>query len=496
MEQLLSATKATNADIFSDPAHRMSRRPPPIRSGEGLGFQELGSSFGPPKPAVTYGKSPKSKFRPAAALYTNPRNTPPAIPEDESDDELLLSSRNSMAGDATSAPRRVARGNKPDTSDDDVETVRVNGRVLAAHPDYKPSSFSAIKGLRFTKTKKNVPATTTEASPPSSSPTNSQELLKSTSDDIEFLEDPPPPGLPSPLHRPSETSLTRRWSPSATRAADRRLIDTKNVSTSKLSFPTANDTPRPLAKPRPRPRVVIKSAPPKRDSSPEFTPRPAGQKRGLPLRGKTPERPTNVDRKQTVNKPVHSSSRREPQEFPMSLQAKENVSDGAGSGDASSSKTKNISRAAALVHTPKPIPLPSPLKTKPISRKPIPHGTTFPNLSPLSSSNDKGKARAKTPDKDDTNLTDGLGKRPGPKPFPMSSQMLARIDRRSKSPSVCNLQSTKRASSDDSGTEQGRIAKKRKDSRSKCAFSLRFSIMCHAESLQGSRHVRLSTYGS
>ena len=492
MDRLFNKPKTANMDIFSDPSHRMSQRPLAVKAGEGLGFQDFGSSFDTPKAGATYGKPSKSKFKPAEPLSAKPRKALPI--SEESDDELLLSSQNSMGGHATSPSKRVVKGKRPTTPSDEEETVCVNGRDLAAHPDYKPSSRDAVKGLRFKKNKKNIPAgdAIAEVPPPSSSLEDPQDLFRPISDDIEILNDPLPSGPSSSRQKPSETFSTRRRSPSATRAAARRLPDAKNSSTSKPSSPTAKDTPRSPAKPRPRPRVimksvpckpdsspestkprprprvVIKSAPRKRDSSPESTPRPAAQTRGLPLRSKTPELSTNADSKQIVKKPAFpSSSRREPQEFPMSLQAKENVSDGARSGDASSSKTKKavISRAATLVHTPKPIPLPSPLKTKRISR-----GTTFPNLSPLSSSKDKGKARAESPDEDDVDLTDGLGRRGGPKPFPMSSQMLAGIDRRSKSPSSRSLTSTKRTSSDGSGVEQGRIVKKRKDSRPGCVL--------------------------
>lgn len=494
MERLYNRTKTTNKDVFSDPSHRMSQRPAAVKSGEGLGFQDIGSSLGPPKPVVTYGKSSKGKFKPAAAFPAGSRKPPSYIPEDESDDELLLSSQNSVGGDATSSSKRVVKGKKPYTPSDDEETVRVNGRVLTVHPDYKPSSFRALKTLRFTKNKESPPAgdVVIEVLPPSSSLTDSQDLFKPISDDIEILDDCPASGPSSSRQRPSETSSTRPRSPSATRVAARRFTDTKESSTPKPSSPTVKDTARTPAKPRPRPRVVKKSAPRQRDSSPESTPYPAAQKRGLPphsetpglpadadskptikkpsyplpLHSKTPELSANADSKQTAKKPhIPSLPRREPQEFPMSLQAKENVSDGAWSGDVSPIKTKKaiISRAATFVHTPKPIPLPSPLGTKPISR-----GTTFPNLSPLSSSNDKGKARAKSPEEDDMDLTDGSGKRNGPKPFPMSSQILAGIDRRSKSPSTRSIKATKRASSDDSVTEQWHTAKKRKDSRSGC----------------------------
>jgi hypothetical protein len=470
MDRLLGKTKTANTDIFSDPSHRMSQRPRAVKAGEGLGFQDFGSSFDTPKAGVTYGKSSKSKFKPAEALPAKPRKALP-ISEHESDDELLLSSQNSMGGHATSSSRRVVKGKKPATPSDEEETVRVDGRDLAAHPDYKPSSVDAVKGLRFKKTKKTIPAgdAVADVPPLSSSLEDSQDLFRPISDDIEILDDPPPGGPSTSRQKPSETFSTRRKSPSAMRTAARRLPDAKDASTSKPSSPTAKDTPRSPAKPRPRPRVIIKSVPRKRDSSPESTPRPAARNRGIPLRSKTPELPTNADTKRTVKKSafLSSSSHREPQEFPMSLQAKENVSDGARSGDASSSKTKKAvtSRAAPCVHTPKPIPLPSPLKTKRISR-----GTTFPDLSPLSSSNDKGKARAKSPDEDDVDVTDRLEKRGGPKPFPMSSQMLAGIDRRSKSPSSRSLTSTKRTSSDGSGAEQGRIVKKRKDSRSGCVL--------------------------
>ena len=468
MERLLGTTKGSHANVFKDPSHRMLKRPPSVRSGEGVGFQDFGSSLDLPKPAatVTSRKSSKGKFKPESTLPIKPRKPPLPLSEDESDDELLLSSQNSVGENATPSSRRVAKGKKPDISPDDEETICVNGRVLTAHPNYKPSSLHAIKELRFTKTKKSTPTgdTETEFPPQSSSPADSQDLFKPISDDIQVSD-----GLrgPSSRQRPSETSSTRRRSPNATRAVASRITDAKHASTSKPSSTVNDSTPQPPAKPRPRPRLVKRSPPPKRDSSPEATPRPAVQKRGGPLRSKTPEQPVNAGGKQTIKKPSFpSSSRREPQEFPMSLQAKENLSDGARSGDASPSKTKKaaVPRSATLVHTPKPIPLPSPLTTKPVSR-----GATFPQLSPLSK--DKGKARAVTPDEDSSDLTDDRGKRNGLRPFPMSSQMLAGIDRRSKSPSIGSLTSTKRASSEDSGAEQGRSAKKRKDSRSACAFS-------------------------
>lgn len=489
MERLFDSKKPTDKGFFADPSHRMSKRPAAVKSGAGVGFEVFGSSFDPPKARITYGKSSKSKSKSRSILPPRPsRTTPPRISEDESDDQLLLSSQPSAGGDATSPLKRAVKGKKTYISSSDEETVRVNGRDLKAHPDYKPSSLNTLKMLRFTKNKKNTSAGDTVADvPPSSSLNDSQELSRPISDDIEILDGSPPGGPSS-----SRQSLleTRQGSPSTTRTTARRLPDAKDPSTSKLPSPTAKDTPRAPPKPRPKPRVVITVR--KRGSSSESTPPRAAQKHGFPLSSKTPERSVNAEDKRTVKKsalPLPSPLRREPQEFPMPLRTKENVSDDARSGDASTSRTKktSIPRSATFVHTPKPIALPSPLNTKPVAR-----GSTFPNLSPLLSSQNKGKERAKSPNEDDVALTDGQEKRGGLRPFPMSSQMLASIDRRSKSPS---LKSTKRASSEDSDAEQARSTKKRKDSISRCVCFISSFCSSHLlfRLLSGSR-IRLTTW--
>lgn len=439
----------------------MSKRPLAVKSGEGLGFQDFGSSFGPPKHTTNYKTSPK-KFKPATTLTSKPRKAPPPISEDESDDELLLSSQGSESTHATSSTKRVAKGDAPSNGE---ETVHVGGRVLAAHPDFKPSSFSAVKGLRFSKNKKPTPPgdDATEIPLPSSLP-DSQELFKPISADVEV--GPRPRDLSSSRQKPSETSATRHRSPDATSVVGSRSPDIKKFSTSKPSPPIANDTPR---KPRPRPRVVIKSVPSSRNDNTESTPRQPQRSRDTLPCTNYPEQHTSGDRNATAKK--LPPSRRELQAFPMLLDAKENVLD--------SDTSPSMSKRAIPSRGPRQIPLPSPLKTKPISRE-----ATFPSLSPLSSSIDKGKARATTSDEDNADLSDALGKRSGLQPFPMSSQMLAGIDRRSKSPSNCSYGSVKRASSDDSGNEQGRTAKKRKDSRPGCVFLplpcslVHFSLVC------------------
>ena len=109
----------------------------------------------------------------------------------------------------------------------------------------------------------------------------------------------------------------------------------------------------------------------------------------------------------------------------------ENVSDGIWSDDASSTVIKMavISRTAMFVQIPNLKPLPFLLRTKPIDRR-----TTFPRLSPLSSSKEKGNARAKLPSEGHNDSdTDCSGKRGGPKLFLMSLEVVAYIARRSTS---------------------------------------------------------------
>ncbi|KAF8124444.1 nuclear condensing complex subunit [Boletus edulis] len=73
-----------------------------------------------------------------------------------------------------------------------------------------------------------------------------------------------------------------------------------------------------------------------------------------------------------------------------------------------------------------------------------------------------GKATAAT--KSTAQVTHDLGTRRGPKPFPMSTRMLASLVRRPTSPRIHGQKSAKRSSSDDGGTEQGFIVKKCKTS--------------------------------
>ncbi|KAG9309877.1 hypothetical protein JVU11DRAFT_9906 [Chiua virens] len=437
MEQMLDQSKSAHSTIFSDPAHRMSQRPLAVKSGEGRSFEVIGSSLNPPKVAHT--NLSKSKSKAGVKPPPKPRSAPPPMAEDESDDEILLSSQNSTSGHATSTLKRVPKNRKQDISSEEEETVHVNGRVLAAHPHYKPSSLDVLKGLRFTKNKKKASG-------------GDNDLFKPIFDDIEILD-----GLPSPsLPKPRETSMTRHRSRSPTAG---RASNANHPSIPKPSSPTPKRAPP--AKPRPRPRVVITR---RRCSSPESTPRPAPSKRDLPLRTKSPESPADLDNKRIAKKPFYPSSpRREPREFPVPSQSKENISDGSRSSDASARKTKKpaIPHSKTIVQTPKRIPLPSPLRPKPVSR-----GNTFLNLSPLSTSNNKNKTRAESSDEDNTHSTRPPEKRRGPRPFPMSSQDLADIDKRSKSPNARDPGSMKRLSSEDSNSERGHSAKKRKDSRS------------------------------
>jgi hypothetical protein len=361
MENFYGKMKHENTDLFTDPRHRMSQRPLAVKTGEGLGFQDIGSSFDPPKPVKTYGK-PKSKFKPSITLSPLHKRRPASYASnEESDDELLLlSSQDSGASDVLFTPKRVAKGKSRAVVFEREEIVRVDGRDLAAHPDYKPSSRQHLKGLHFKKQKKDVSASDMfpEEPPPSSSiqEESQDNIFKPISDEL-HLRSQGSQNAPPSRQTPSRTFSTRQMSATITRPIARCLRDAKEPSSSKLASPPRDKTPQPTAKPRPKPRLVMKSVPRNLDASPESTPRSSTWNRELPLRAKSPVgRPTDAKAGQSLKKvSAASSSRRELQEFPISWEAKENVSDGACSGDNSAKAKKGtISRSSTLGNITKP----------------------------------------------------------------------------------------------------------------------------------------------
>ncbi|KIK93689.1 hypothetical protein PAXRUDRAFT_828700 [Paxillus rubicundulus Ve08.2h10] len=544
MENYIGKMKHENTDLFTDPRNRMSQRPLAVKTGEGLGFQDIGSSFDPPKPAKTYGK-PRSKFKPSTTHSPLHKRRPDSYDSNEgSDDELLLlSSQDSRASDALSSPKRVAKGKSRVIVSEKEEIVRVNGRDLAAHPDYKPSSRQHLKGLHFKKQKKGVSASDIfpDEPPPSSSiqEESQDNIFKPISDELHLRSQASQDGLPS-RQTPSTTFSARQSSPTITRPTARRLRDAKEPPSAKLASPLRNKTPQPTAKPRPKPRLVVKSAPRNLGASPESTPHSSTWNRALPLPVKLPVgRTVDAKAEQSLKKvSAAPSSRRELQEFPISLEAKENISDGTCSGDNSAivkkgtiphfstlgniakrkagqslkevpssrrelqtfpmswegkgnvsdgtlsgdgsakAKKRTISRSSTLGNISKPAPQPFPLKsgTKQISR-----GDTFPMLplltpsdcNPRSSLKGKCKARAESGDQDEDefDLTIDRTEHTRPRPFPMSSHMLASIGQQSRSPA--SPKSTKRTS-DDSDAERGRLVKKRKDSQSGALAQLEY----------------------
>ncbi|KIJ65185.1 hypothetical protein HYDPIDRAFT_27905 [Hydnomerulius pinastri MD-312] len=478
MEGLFGRMRNSQTDLHSDASHRVAQRPLTVKAGEGMGFQDFGSSFDPPKrsqPSKTYVSSSTSKFKPAHAYSTHQQRKPRApVPSDDSDDELLLSSQSSKGGDASPSSKRVTKGKFKAVQSVEEETVRINGRDLPVHPDFKPTS--ALKNLKFNK-KKPTPAdeSNTSEPPPSSSlpDSDSQDLFKPLSHDLQSRSEVPRNGSNASRQMPSGTSTTRRTTPPPPWSTAHHDNDVTTPPTTRLSSKAsssgfaigASETAQATTKPRPKPRVRMKAAPSGRADSSEPTPRPPARNRDLPLRTKSPvAEDVTVDKKTSAT----SCSRRALQEFPLPRNAKENISDGAGNGDASTSKSRKvpISRVGSSLATPAPLPLPSPLsKTKTISRS-----STFPTIPPLSSSTYelgtpkmKGKARAdpeEAGDGDDIGLT---FKRKIPAPFPMNSQVLSGIGHRSSVSAVGSPKSAKRAS-DDSGAEQGRVSKRRRDS--------------------------------
>ncbi|KAI6044463.1 hypothetical protein EDC04DRAFT_2889918 [Pisolithus marmoratus] len=228
--------------------------------------------------------------------------------------------------------------------------------------------------------------------------------------------------------------------------------------------------------PKPKPRVIhVRKQPP----SLEITPRASESMRRteLPLRTKSPV-PSDTNcpgklkpkpRPRIKQKPPEPT-RNVPQEFPMSLSAKENLSDGGNSTDngTTTNKNKNKGRSKMSAHQDKmhSFPIPSPLRGRqqlPPKAKSLQPETTFPSLSPLS----KTAYSACTPKKKGRNYTGNRNEdedgtphvltfaRTGVnvRPFPMSTQLLESIDHRSPG-------SPAKRVSDDSDAGSKRASKK------------------------------------
>ena len=434
--------------IHTDARHRMGQRPLAlaVNTGEGLGFQDIGSSFGRAggpsglqKPVKTY----QSRLKRSAHRTVSASESPHS-----SDDEIRLCS---------SPSRRKPAGTTTTCDAEQTAPVNAHGRIrlFPSHPDYKQDDV--IQRLKFVKKNKPVldAITVDEDPPPSSVPSNSpdqsQDIFKPISHDI-LRED-----MASTAAKPYSPSVPTRGlsrlqkSPSPVRPSAHLTAENKKVPQStplSRSLSTQAEEAAPPLKSRPRPRVIHK--PGKQLASPDSTPQPSmtssdsTRRAEFPFQAKSPSPSENNTRTTVRPRPrpqvkqalgSTESMRRVPQEFPMSFSAKENVSDG-GTSDHGRTRIKNKGKGRARLQP----------------------ESTFPTLSPLKSPSEgkilKGKGRT-LPDEEQRDENGTLAPtRASKQPFPMSAQLLESINRCSPPP--------KRVS-DDSDAGHGRASKKLKD---------------------------------
>jgi len=454
--------------IHTDSRHRMGQRPISlaVNAGEGVGFQDIGSSFaraggpsGSQRPAKTY----KSKFKQSIS-----RTKLDIEFSESSEDELLLSGNSS----ALPSPIRKLTG-KPTTSAEQTVRVKVNETIqdLPSHPYYKPDD--TIKKLKFNKTKKPVllDVVVVDEEPPASSslPSNSadqsQDIFKPISHDI-LLDDEIGLSNTASLHPPSVLTRVlsgREKSPSLTHFSACSETENKR-SRSQLpsnSLSTQIEEAIPTPKSRPKPRVICN---PRLPAGPDSTPRASmtisnsTRRTELPFRPKSPGPSENNTSNPVKPKPrprikqalgPTESMRRVPQEFPMSLSAKENASDG-GSSDHGRTRIRNKGKGKA------------PASSTGTAKRLQPD-STFPTLSPLKSSSCrlekslKGKSRAPPAEELQNDNSPLPSAQASMRPFPMSTQLLESINRCSP------IASQVKRVSDDSDAGHGRASKKLKD---------------------------------
>lgn len=464
MENMRGSMQDNDTTIHTDSRHRMGQRPISlaVNTGEGVGFQDFGSSFaraggpsGPQRPARTY----KSKFKQSVS-----RTKLDGESSRSSEDELLLSPQSS-----TLPSSRKLTG-KPTTSTEQTVRVRVNEemQVLPSHPHYKPDD--TLKKLKFNKTKKPVLDVVVDEEPPPSSslpndsPDQTQDIFKPISHDILFGDGIGLSNAASlhPPSAPTRGSSRREKSPSPIRISARS--ENKKTSRSQLpsnSLSTQIEEATSASKSRPKPRVICNPRPPASlDSTPRapVTTLNSTRRTELLFRPKSPGSSENNTNNPVKPKPrprikrapgPTESMRRVPQEFPMSLSAKENASDG-GSSDHGRTRIKNKGKGK------------TPASSTSTAKRLQPE-STFPSLSPLKSSSGllekslKGKGRALPEEELQDDNSPLASTQTNMQPFPMSAQLLESINRCSPTPSQA-----KRAS-DDSDAGHGRASKKLKD---------------------------------
>ncbi|KIK18140.1 hypothetical protein PISMIDRAFT_14544 [Pisolithus microcarpus 441] len=497
MEDLYGSLKKNRSNIFTDPSHRMARRPlaPSVHAGKGVGFQDFGSSFAVRGAATrtdsmasgsqssTSSPTRRTKLGSSHGLWRASLSS-----SSSSEDELLLSQGSSRTASNHVSKRRKAEHISSTT--ERTARVTVNGKTqqLPFHPDFKPNN--ALKSLKFSKKKaaSDTIVVEEEQLPPSSSnpdidPDETLDLFQPISKAVLGCGDDGPRASTARngnllVGRNSRSPLQSTTSLPKVSAASKAATEPSASKDVKGS-----DNPAPKVHPKPKPRVIYA---PRQSPSPETTPRASGSGRRteFPRRTKSPipsdtscpskPQPKPRPRPRIKQKPP-GPTRKVPQEFPMSPSAKENLSDGGNSVDNGSTTNKNKNKGKSKMSSPQAkacsFPIPSPLH----ARQQSPRGglslqpeDTFPTLSPLSNA----AYSARTPKKKGGNYAelhnedeDGTSHAPAfartsadMRPFPMSTQLLESINRRSPG-------SPAKRVSDDSDAGRKRASKKHKDSQ-------------------------------
>lgn len=440
-EKVFMSMKTSRTTHCSEMHRERAHRSLAVNAGEGVGFQDIGSSFrASSKPLLRGSQTDKPLGANKSSAGSSRDRSPDGY--SSSDDELLLSQGSSTShvervdGGCSSteskrAPVSAVSSHDEDLSSDDelllysTDTssqknharrrklrttenprhVDVNGVSLPYHPDFQPKDY--LRTLKFSKKKTNDPAGASSSLPIFAT----QEICKPISDDLT-------------LHTGSSSSHT-----------DQEIAKTP--------------------KRRPKPRIVYKPPP-----SPDATPRAQTLKTSRSARAGSTA-PDGKPKPKPI--PRFSSKCRKPQEFPMSLNAKENPRERGSSADRRTVQGKMTEMGSGLSGNeardlgggssqPRSLQAGSSKGVNPAQLE-----STFPTLSPLSSPvhpshspRRKSKARSRPKDEEDPTVPSKTAR-----PFPLSTQLLANVDHRSPA----------RHASDNSDPEYGLESKRLKNSQ-------------------------------
>lgn len=386
MENIINKLSRHNTTLNDDPSHRLTARPsskpgsqsqPPSQSrrqnlsqapGQGQGFDDLGSSFAPKK-SHQYGKPSRVPSR---------RET--HVEDSDSDEMNLLSSGRASDDDSNEVrPRTVA----PKLSGKSSTAARVKddgkdpGTVLIAGERHTiPTQFIPKKLPNFTKTK-SLPVGNTD-----SGSQTATKLKSATSNSLVSRTNPQPDHQGS-----SSNPISIAREPTSKKNNEVKVISKSTSSTSRVEPLHDRVSNRPLsrdrqAKARPKPRRIAKNAVP------------------------------SVICDTDIDSPVREKSKKKGSlaDFPMDLSPVAN---------------RRVEKGSSFPVS----PLSSPAKLKKVD--------PFSTIPPLSSQHYRKKRAVIESSEDDCdddplaiNSDDEIVTRGGPRPFPMSTQVLQTIGKR------------------------------------------------------------------